>query len=324
MKPRHWNRSHTILLSGLVIAAATAAGAGALSAPGPNRTTRGRQVARSPRVARTNAAAGRPVDPALFANTACMAYPPTHGNRGLTVFLDAGHGGRDPGSVGRTESGKTIYEADETLPVELDAMALLRADGFRVVVSRTTDSSVARLTPADVSGRLLSAAGVHADVAARAQCANRGHADALVGIYLDAGGPNNAGSVTGYDAARPFAAQNLRLAQLVQHDVLSAMNRRGWAIPNGGVQLDTGLGSAASAAADSYGHLMLLGPAKPGWFTTPSMMPGALIEPLFITDPFEASIAASRVGQHVIAGGIALALEQFLGRRGQRGRSGHH
>jgi len=242
-----------------------------------------------------------------------MAFTPTHGNRHLTVFLDAGHGGLDPGSVGRTESGRTIYEADLTLPVELDAMALLRARGFRVVVSRTRDTSVARLTKADVDGRLLTAAGVHADVAARAQCANRGHADVLVGIYFDAGAPNNAGSVTGYDAARPFAAKNLRLARLVQHDVLSAMNRRGWGIPNEGVQLDSGLGSVVNAAAgDAYGHLMLLGPAKPGWFNTPSMMPGALIEPLFITDPFEGSIADSRLGQHVIASGIAQAVTRYF------------
>jgi N-acetylmuramoyl-L-alanine amidase len=252
------------------------------------------------------------VNPARFAKTACMAYPPTTGDRHRTVFLDAGHGGPDPGSVGHTKSGRTIYEADETLPVELDAMALLRSHGFRVVVSRTTDSSVARLTPADLDGRLLTAEGVHQDVAARAVCANEAHANALIGIYFDAGASNNAGSVTGYDDVRPFAAANLRLATLVQGDVLRAMNRHGWGIPSEGVQLDSFLGSSLNAAGDSYGHLLLIGPAKPGWFTTPSRMPGALIEPLFITDPFEGSLANSRAGQQVIASGIAKAAEQFF------------
>lgn len=262
------------------------------------------------------------VDSARFAKTACMAYSPTRGNRHLTVFLDAGHGGLDPGSVGATESGRTIYEANETLPVELDAMELLRRQGFRVVVSRTTDSSVARLAANDLDGKLLTAQGVHADVAARAQCANQAGAAALVGIYFDAGAANNAGSVTGYDAVRPFAAKNLRLAILVQDDVLAAMNRRGWKIPNEGVQRDDQLGSTVNASAgDSYGHLLLLGPAKPRWFDTPSEMPGALIEPLFITDGFEGSIAASRTGQHVIAGGIAQAVEQFFRRPAARGRA---
>ena len=50
----------------------------------------------------------------------------------------------------------------------------------------------------------------------------------------------------------------------------------------------------------------------PGWFDTPSEMPGALIEPLFITDPFEGSIADSPSGQQAIAGGLAQAVEQYF------------
>ncbi len=253
------------------------------------------------------------VDPARFATGSCISYAPTHGARNLTVFLDAGHGGPDPGGLGRTAGGKVISDAGEALPVELDTMALLRAQGFRVVVSRTTDNTVARLGPDDVDGRLLTARGVHDDVAARARCADEAHADALVGIYFDTGGPSNAGSVTGYDAVRPFAARSLRLATLVQTDVLAAMNRHGWQIPSGGVQSDDQLGSSVnSSTGDSYGHLLLLGPAKPGWFSTPSEMPGALIEPLFLTDPFEGSVADSRTGQQAIASGVAEAVRQFL------------
>jgi N-acetylmuramoyl-L-alanine amidase len=258
---------------------------------------------------------GTAVDAALFASGACRSYPPTHGNRHRTVFLDAGHGGLDPGSIGRTESGKTIYEAAVTLPVELDAMALLRHLGFRVVVSRTSNSPVAKLTAADVNGTLLTAQGVHDDVAARDLCANDAHADVLVGIYFDSGTASNAGSVTGYDAVRPFAAQNRRLASLVQRDVLAAMNRQGWGIPSEGVQTDDQLGSSLNSAAVSYGHLLLLGPASPGFFATPSLMPGALIEPLFITDPFEGSIADSVHGQHVVADGLAQAVDQYFVRR---------
>jgi N-acetylmuramoyl-L-alanine amidase len=263
---------------------------------------------------------GTAVNAAVFAKSACRSYPPTNGNRRLTVFLDAGHGGLDPGSIGRTENGKTIYEADLTLPVELDAMAILRRKGFRVVVSRTANTAVAKLTPADVDGRLLTALGVHDDVAARDVCANDAHANVLVGIYFDAGTSSNAGSVTGYDAVRAFAAANKRLATLVQADVLGAMNREGWGIPSEGVQTDDQLGSSLSSsssinsAAVDYGHLLLLGPASPGFFSTPSVMPGALIEPLFITDPFEGSIADSHHGQEVIAGGLAKAVEQYFRR----------
>jgi N-acetylmuramoyl-L-alanine amidase len=55
------------------------------------------------------ASGGEALDPAEFATGSCVAYPPTAGDRGETVFLDAGHGGIDPGGVGITQSGKTIY-----------------------------------------------------------------------------------------------------------------------------------------------------------------------------------------------------------------------
>ena len=223
-----------------------------------------------------------------------------------------GHGGIDPGGVGSTEAGTTVKESTVNLAIELDTMAILRAQGYRVVVSRTQNTTVTRLTPADVDGSLLTTQGVHNDVAARDVCANMAKANVLVGIYMDSGEPWNAGCLTGYDQDRPFSGENQRLATLLQDDVLGAMNARGWNIPDDGVQPGTGLGSALTAAAEAYGHLLLLGPAKAGYFDTPSQMPGALIEPLFLTDPFEASIAASAGGQQVIAGALAEAIEQYF------------
>jgi N-acetylmuramoyl-L-alanine amidase len=253
------------------------------------------------------------IDPAFFSPGACVAFPPTEGNRHLTVFLDPGHGGLDPGAVGTTESGRVISEADQTLPVVLDAMTILRRAGFRVVVSRTGPTTVLRLGPGDVSGHLLTDVGVHDDVAARDVCANMAHANVLLGVYFNAGASAaNAGCITAYDTARPFADANRRLADLVQSDVLAAMNAQGWQIPDDGAQADQGLGSSLTAADQAYGHLLLLGPAKKGYFSTPSTMPGALVEPLFITDPSEGSIASSGRGQHVIAAGLARAIEQYF------------
>ncbi|MHB1584175.1 MAG: N-acetylmuramoyl-L-alanine amidase family protein [Acidimicrobiales bacterium] len=275
----------------------------------------------SHRTALPTTTAARAVDPAKFAAGACVEYPPLRGDRHITVFLDAGHGGRDPGAIGTTESGATIEEAQETLPVELDAARLLRRAGFTVVVSRTAQTTVLRLRPDDVAGSELSLLGAHDDVAARDACANLAHASLLVGIYFDSGSsPANAGSVTTYDTARPFAASNQRFASLLQHDVLTAMNARGWGIPDEGTLPDNNFGSLVQSsspsplatAAQNYDHLMLLGPAMAGYFTTPSSMPGAVIEPLFITDPFEGSLANSTPGQQTIAGGIAQAVEQYF------------
>ena len=268
-----------------------------------------------------NSSTGQPVDASAFASGACVAYGPRSGDRNQTVFLDAGHGGIDPGGVGTTQAGHTTFEANATLPVELDAMALLRAKGFRVVVSRTRNTSVLRLGPEDVSDGSLTLQGAHDDVAARDVCANLANANVLVGIYFDASASSQtAGSLTAYDAARPFSAANVRLAGLLQNDVLAAMDAQGWAIPNDGVLSDGGLGSSVgnpsvgglAAQSAAYDHLLLIGPAVAGYFSTPSEMPGAVIEPLYITDPFEGSIADSTHGQMVIARGIATAIEQFL------------
>ncbi|MGH9028474.1 MAG: N-acetylmuramoyl-L-alanine amidase [Acidimicrobiales bacterium] len=261
-----------------------------------------------------------PVDPSQFATGACIAFPPTEGDKHETVFLDAGHGGIDPGAVGTTESGQTIYEADETLPVELDAMTLLRSQGFRVVVSRTGPTTVAALGPDDEQGDVLTLQGSHDDVAARDVCANEAGADVLVGIYFDAGSSSDeAGSIAAYDADRPFSQQNLRVATLVQNEVLSELNSHGWQIPDDGVVTDSSLGSyvgspdegGIAAEAANYDHLLLIGPSDAGFFSTPSRMPGTVVEPLYITDPFEGSIAASKSGQQAIARGIDLAVEQY-------------
>jgi N-acetylmuramoyl-L-alanine amidase len=179
---------------------------------------------------------------------------------------------------------------------------------------------VTTLGPWQIAGP-LSLQGSHDDVAARDICANLAKADVLVGIYMDAGGsPQNAGSVTADDSDRLFSQANLRLADPLQTDVLSGMNAQGWDIPDEGVLPDTNLGSyvgnpttgGIEGQAAAYKHLLLIGPAMPGFFTSPSEMPGAVIEPLYLTDPFEGSIAVSTHGQQVIAGGIATAVKQFL------------
>ena len=267
-------------------------------------------------------ATGVSLDPSYFADGACEAFSPTAGDRDITVFLDAGHGGPDPGGVGTTEDGTNVTEGALNLPTALDTMALLRADGFRVVVSRTRDSSVLRLHPADLDGDELTILGSHDDVAARDVCANLAGADLLIGLYLNAGSPGESGAVTTYDPDRRFSAASERLADLVQGDVLNSLNSHGWQIPNDGVLTDGGLGSAVAAAGSSlaakaqdYNHILLIGPAEKGYFSTPSTMPGVVTEPLFLSDPFEASVAASSAGQHAVAAGVAQAVQQYFAHR---------
>lgn len=240
---------------------------------------------------------------------ACMAYAPTHGNRGQTIFLDPGHGGPDPGASGTDLSGNTVLEKDATLGVALNLLPLLRADGYRVVLSRTTDSYVIQLQSADLSQGVLTSDAVRRDLVARVACANAAHAAVLLSIHFDGfSDPTVGGAETLYDAVRSFASRNQTLAQDLQTALVRSLG-----VPDRGIIPDDQLvAPTLTDAAANYGHLIELGPAQSGWVQNPSQMPGALVEPLFVTDPAEAQMVATAAGQLHVARALQSGLLAFL------------
>lgn len=246
---------------------------------------------------------------------ACLEFSPLHGDRHTTVFVDPGHGGVDPGGLGSTSSGVRVEEKNVTLAVGLDLLDRLRRDGYRVVMSRTRDTTLARLGPNDIAGGGLSTAGEHLDTQARVECANAARAQLLIAIHMNAfPDPGVGGSETIYDSARTFAPNNRRFAGLVQADIQAAFSGRGWTVPDRGTKDDSTLDPPAlTVRAEEYGHLLELGPAQTGWLSDPSRMPGALTEPLFLTDPNEADVAVTDAGQQVIAAGIESAINSYFG-----------
>ena len=251
-----------------------------------------------------------------FSQRACLAYGPTHGDRHTTVFVDPGHGGPDPGAIALAPGGSTVDEKTITLAVALDLLPILRDHGYHVVMSRIDDSSVARVTPGAVQSGAYTLAGEHADIAARAHCANEGGAQLLLSIHFNSfDDPGAGGPETLYDPARPFSTQNLRFAGIVQRSIVQGLSGAGLQVTDRGVLSDTDQGAAAlSARAASYGHLLELGPAAPGWFSHPSNMPGALCEPLFLTNPDEQHLAMSASGQKAMATAFAHAIDAYFGK----------
>jgi N-acetylmuramoyl-L-alanine amidase len=239
---------------------------------------------------------------------ACVSLAPTHTGSGQTVFIDPGHGGLDPGVVGGT-SAHQVLEKDVALAVASRLSDLLRSAGFRVVMARTQDTTVIKLSSSDSVYGSLTASAEHRDLAARASCANAAGAAALVSIHFDAfADPSVGGTETFYDPARTFAAANRQLATDVQSALVAALGTS-----DRGVWTDDQLAAPTlTSSGSSYNHLIELGPLSAGWVDEPSQMAGALVEPLFLTNPTEARLAADPSGQQQIAAALAAGLAKYL------------
>lgn len=249
-----------------------------------------------------------------FATGACQRFAPTRGDQHHTVYIDPGHGGLDPGTSGGAPQGATVDEKTATLAVALDLLPLLREQGDTVVLARTSDTPVRQIGAGDLERGVYTAPGVYRDLVARIACANQAKADLLLAIHFNGfDDPTVGGIQTYYDTARPFAADNERFATLVQQDVLASLAVAGWQLPDRGIANDASDDAPTlTAQAANYHYLLELGPAQADWLTTPSSMPGVLCEVLFLTDPYEVTIAATQAGQQAIAQGFAQAIATYF------------
>jgi N-acetylmuramoyl-L-alanine amidase len=168
---------------------------------------------------------------------------------------------------------------------------------------------VIKLSSSDSVTGAMKASAVERDLVMRAACANAANASALLSIHFNAfDDPSVGGTETFYDGARLFAAENKRLASDVEQAVVSALGTN-----DRGVWTDDEITAPTlSDSAGRYGHLIELGPAQPGYVDAPSLMPGALIEPLFLTNESEARLASSASGQQRIAAALKDGLEKYL------------
>ncbi len=239
---------------------------------------------------------------------ACMSLPPSHAGSGQTVFIDPGHGGLDPGVVGGS-GARQVLEKHAALAVATQLSTLLRADGYRVVMARTEDSTMLKLSPTDSVLGALTGSAEHRDLAARASCANAAGAAVLLSIHFNAFGDTSVGGTESfYDSARTFSVENRRLATALQAALVASLGT-----DDRGVWTDDQLAAPTlTSSGTKYGHLIELGPLAAGWVDNPSQMPGALVEPLFLSNPKEAALAADPAGQRQIALALEAGLVKFL------------
>ncbi len=178
-----------------------------------------------------------------------------------------------------------LTEEDVNLDVALRLAEMLRQDGYRVRLTRSSDQSLA--------------AGKAADLQARVDVANQAGADVFVSIHHN-GSVNRAerGTEVYYCSHRPYADANRRLALLAQEAIVRNLRQAGHDVVDRGAKDDI-----------IRGHLALLGPRN---LPRPSRMPAIIGEALFMTNDADAAALMRPEIREAIARGYFEALKSYF------------
>ena len=222
-----------------------------------------------------------------------------------TVFIDPGHGGSDPGSL-----GSFSHEADVALKISLKFGALIQQHfpDVKVVYARTTDQFV--------------------DLYERANMANKCNADLFICIHLNSAGRNKSayGSET-YTMGLHRTDDNFKVAQRENSVILleeDYKNKYQGFDPNDpasyimfSMMQNANLDQSVNLAGKIQGYLSSAGRfdrgVKQAGFAVLvyTKMPSILVETGFITNPTEERFLNSDEGSQTIAQSIFNGFEDY-------------
>lgn len=133
----------------------------------------------------------------------------------LTIVIDAGHGGADPGAVGYI-NGATIYEKKVNLDVSLRLDRILRENGFNTLLTRKSDVTL--------------------DLMGRGATANAVNADFFISIHHNSSVSASSNGLSTlykmYDASDLKPVTNKAIATLFQNNILRDLERKDIGISN--------------------------------------------------------------------------------------------
>lgn len=218
-----------------------------------------------------------------------------------TVAIDPGHGGVDyAGTTYGDSSGQVVTEKELTLGVALHLEALLRDAGYRTVLIRDGDYSLTPFDPQDVRSSQ------RRELQARVDLANQAQADILVSIHFNGAEDRSlSGLEIYYNPERPFAEYSWALADFVHDSLAQAVFRYGYLeLKDRGIKNDSEIGGDP-ANPRSY----LLG-TNPDF--RPSLMPGIIVEPMFLSHEREGSIAVKPEAREALARGLKAGIDAYF------------
>lgn len=219
------------------------------------------------------------------------------------VTLDPGHGGDESGAA-----AYGVVEKDSNVDFALRVERYLQQSGIEVVVTR-------RDTNYPPGGGGTGRDGSRASLAERVRLANAANSDVFVSIHSNGSPDSSARGIEVYwESRREFADENKRLARTVQDRLIDTTNRAGYGIRDRGI-IDS---SCWRGAAGRCVGLFVL---SPGGQTTlggsaqakvPSLMPGVLVELLFISNTDDVALLKDDRARDTIAQGLAWGILDSL------------
>lgn len=194
----------------------------------------------------------------------------TPGIRGKVIAIDPGHGGEDPGAIGPTG----VTEKSLTLKISKELETLLKKEGAKVVLTRSTDT--------EVSPKHRQATDIE-ELQARCDIANKAKADIFISIHMDSFAKKEASGTTGYHYLKGTHASK-RLAAAVQRNVVNRLKTE----------------SRGVKSCNFY-------------VVKHTNMPAVLIEVAFVSNPAEEKLLNSKQGTRKAAEGILAGISDFFG-----------
>jgi N-acetylmuramoyl-L-alanine amidase len=201
-----------------------------------------------------------------------------------------------------------LMEKAVTLRIGLRTAAILRSNGYRVLLTRTVDVAVNE-PPRDYNhdGRIDSVD----ELEARVRFANLHHATVFVAMHINGSSSASAhGLMVYYDPAPTFWRSNRRLAQLLDQFIEHRLARTGYAATNMGIATD--VSDRVPQRYPDYPYFLQIGPADKHDGLIGNHAVSALGETLFISNAHEDTLLHESGVIDAIAAGYASGIEQFL------------
>jgi N-acetylmuramoyl-L-alanine amidase len=252
-----------------------------------------------------------------------MALPATFA-RAPIVCLDPGHGGEDRGFSRFFENDiPGMEEAMLTLEQAWDLEARLQQRGYKVVMTRETDTAV-NADGRDVNGDGRTAAHDAPrsnrnknldELQARINICNAANSDLLVSMHVNGystSGPH--GFETWFTRERQFGDRNAVFATLAYAHLKEQLAKIGYVLPaedERGVLPDTT--ADVQMEHSLFRHFIMTGPEVPG-VVTASKMPGAIVEALFVSNDGDAAVLSVPEGRNAIVTAYENAIVEYFER----------